>query len=56
MEVAEEELQMLGKPQIFSRKEDERSEWSFVMKSNVSLLSIHMPAFFAGEEASDHAH
>ena len=30
--------------------EDEWSVWSFVMKSNVSLLSTHVPALLAGAE------
>ena len=40
----DEDLQKLGKPPVYSGKEDEWSEWSFVMKSYASLLSAHVPA------------
>ena len=50
MAVTDDELQKLDKPPIHSGKEDERSEWSFVMRSNVSLLSAHVPALLAGAE------
>ena len=40
----------LGKPPISSGKEDEWSEWSFVMKSYASLLSAHVPALLTGAE------
>ena len=50
MAVTDEDLQKLGKPPIYSGKEDEWSEWSFVMKSYVSLLSTHVPALLTGAE------
>ena len=50
MAVTDEDLQKLGKPPIYSGKEDEWNEWSFVMKSYVSLLSTHVPALLAGAE------
>ena len=50
MAVTDEDLQKLGKPPIYSEKEDEWSEWSFVMKSYVSLLSTHVPALLTGAE------
>ena len=34
----------------YSGKEDEWNEWSFVMRSYVSLLSVHVPALLAGAE------
>ena len=37
---------------IFSGKEDEWSEWSFVTKSNVSLLSTHVPALLTSDTAT----
>ena len=46
----DEDLQKLGKPPMHSGKEDEWSEWSFVMRSYVSLLSAHVPALLAGAE------
>ena len=39
MAATDDELQKLGKPPIFSGKEDEWNEWSFVMRSYVSLRS-----------------
>ena len=45
-----EDLQKLGKPPIYSGKEDEWSEWSFVMKNYASLLSVHVPALLTGAE------
>ena len=50
MAVTDEDLQKLGKPPIYSGKEDEWNEWSFVMKSYVSLLSTHVPALLTGAE------
>ena len=50
MAATDEDLQKLGKPPIYSGKEDERSEWSFALKSYVSLLSAHVPALLAGAE------
>ena len=50
MAATEDELQKLGKPPIYSGKEDEWNEWSFVMRSYVSLLSVHLPALLAGAE------
>ena len=35
---------------IYSGKEDKWNEWSFVMRSYVSLLSAHVPALLAGAE------
>ena len=48
MAVTDEDLQKLGKPPIYSGKEDDWSEWSFVMKSCLSLLSTPVPALLAG--------
>ena len=48
MAVTDEDLQKLRKPPIYSGKEDEWSEWSFVMKSYASLLSAHDPALLTG--------
>ena len=48
--VTDEDLQKLGKPPIYSGKEAEWNEWSFVMKSYVSLLSTHVPALLTGAE------
>ena len=50
MAAADDELQKLGKPPIYIGKEDEWNEWSFVMRSYVSLLSAHVPALLAGAE------
>ena len=50
MAVTDEDLQKLGKPPIYSGKEDEWNEWSFVMKSYVSFLSTHVPALLTGAE------
>ena len=50
MAATDDELQKLGRPPIYSRKEDEWNEWSFVMRSYVSLLSAHIPALLAGAE------
>ena len=51
MAATDEELQKLGERPIYSGKEeDELSEWSFVMRSYVSLLSTHVPALLAGAE------
>ena len=50
MEVTDEDLQKLGKPPIYSGKEDEWNEWSFVMKSYLSLLSTHVPALLTSAE------
>ena len=50
MTVTDEDLQKLGRPPIYSGKEDEWNEWSFVMKSYVSLLSTHVPALLTGAE------
>ena len=50
MAATDDELQNLGKPPIYSGMENEWSEWSFVMRSNVSLLSVHVPALLAGAE------
>ena len=50
MAVTDEDLQKLGKPPMYSGKEDEWNEWSFVMKSYVSLLSTHVPALLTGAE------
>ena len=50
MAATDDELQKLGKPLIYSGKEDEWNEWSFVMRSYVSLLSVHVPALLAGAE------
>ena len=50
MAATDEDLQKLGKPPIYSGKEDEWNEWSFVMKSYVSLLSTHVPALLTGAE------
>ena len=48
MAATDELLQKLGKPPIFSGKEDDWSEWGFVMKSYMSLLSTHVPALLTG--------
>ena len=45
-----EELQKLGKPPIYSGKEDEWNEWNLAMKSNVSLLYTQVPASPEGAE------
>ena len=50
MAATDDELQKLGRPPIYSGKEDEWNEWSFVMRSYVSLLSAHIPALLAGAE------
>ena len=50
MAATDEDLQKLGKPPIYSGKEDEWNEWSFVMKSYMSLLSTHVPALLTGAE------
>ena len=50
MAATDEDLQKLGKPPIYSGKEDEWSEWSFVMKSYASLLSEHVAALLTGAE------
>ena len=52
MAVTDDELQTLGKPPIFYGKDDEWNEWSFAMRSYVSLLSTHVPALLAGGEDS----
>ena len=52
MAATDEEVQKLGKHPIYSGKEDEWSEWSFVMTSYVSLLFTHVPALLAGAEDS----
>ena len=52
MAATDDELQKLGKPPIYSGKEDEWNEWSFVMRSYVSLLSAHVPTLLAGAEDS----
>ena len=44
------ELQKLGRPPIYSGKEDEWNEWSFVMRSHVSFLSVHIAALLTGAE------
>ena len=48
MAATAEDPQKLGKPPIYSGKENDWSEWSFVMKSYLSLLSTHVPALLAG--------
>ena len=48
---ADEGLQKVGKLPVFNVKEDEWSEWFFVMKSHVSLLSALVPALLADAEA-----
>ena len=50
MAATDDELQKLGKLEFYSGKEDAWSEWSFVMRSYVSLLSVHVPALLAGGE------
>ena len=50
MAATDDELQKLGKPPIYSGKEDEWNEWSFVMRSYMSLLSVHVPALLASAE------
>ena len=50
MAATDDELQKLGRPPIYSGKEDEWNEWSFVMRNYVSLLSAHIPALLAGAE------
>ena len=50
MAVTDDELQKLGKPPIYSGMEDAWSEWTFVMRSFVSLQSAHIPALLAGAE------
>ena len=50
MAATDDDLQKLGRPPIYSGKEDEWNEWSFVMRSYVSLLSAHIPALLAGAE------
>ena len=52
MAVTDDELQKLCKPPIFYGKDDEWNEWSFAMRSYVSLLSTHVPALLAGAEDS----
>ena len=44
MAATDDELQKLGKPPIYSGKEDEWNEWSFVMRSYVSVLPVHIAA------------
>ena len=46
----DDELQKLGKPSIYKGKEDEWNEWSFVMRSYVSLLCAHIPALLASAQ------
>ena len=50
MAATDDELQKLGRPPIYSGKEYEWNEWSFVMRNYVSLLSAHIPALLAGAE------
>ena len=50
MAATDDELQKMGRHPIHSGKEDEWNEWSFVMRSYVSLLSAHIPALLAGAE------
>ena len=50
MAATDDELQKLGKPPIYSGKDDEWSDWSFVMRSYVSLLFVHVPALLAGAQ------
>ena len=49
MEATDEDLQKLGKPPIYSGK-DEWNEWSLVVKSFVSFLSAHVPALLTSAE------
>ena len=46
----DDELQKLGRRPIYSGKEDEWNEWSFVMRNYVSLLSIQIAALLAEAE------
>ena len=48
MAATDDELQKLGRPPIYSGKEDDWNEWSLVMRNYVSLLSAHIPALLAG--------
>ena len=50
MAATDDELQKLGKPPVHSGKEDEWNEWSFVMRSYVFLLSMHIAALLTGAE------
>ena len=50
MAATDDELQKLSRPPIYSGKEDEWNEWSFVMESYVSLLSVHTAALLTGTE------
>ena len=50
MAATDDALQKLGRPPIYSGKEDEWNEWSFVMRSYVSLLSIQIAALLAEAE------
>ena len=53
MTAADEGVQKVGKPPVFNGKEDEWSEWCFVMKCHVSLLSALVFALLADAEAPD---
>ena len=50
MAATNDEQQKLGRPPIYSGKEDEWNEWTFVMGSYVSLLSAHIQELVAGAE------
>ena len=50
MAATDGELQKLDKPPIYNGKEDDWNEWSFVMRSYLSLLSVHIPALLASAE------
>ena len=50
MAATNDELQKLGKPPIYSGKEDEWHEWSFSSRSYVSLLSMQVASLLIGAE------
>ena len=50
MAATDDELQKLGRPPIYSGKENAWNEWSFVMGSYVSLQSVHIAALLTGAE------
>ena len=50
MAATDDKLQKLDRPPIYNGKEDEWNEWSLVMRSYLSLLSIHIAALVAEAE------
>ena len=47
MAATDDELLKFGRPPIYSGKDDEWNEWSFVMRNYVSFLQIHIAALLA---------